>query len=263
MGSRGRWRATAGTETAPIDDVEWTRLCTGASLLRGYTTSELARLRKLTARFLASKSIEGAGGLELDDMTRISIAAQACVPVLNLGLDWYRGWYSIIVYPHGFLARHEYVDDMGVVHEVEQPLSGEAWERGPVILSWDEARDNTRGTVQGNLVIHEFAHKLDLLNGVANGMPPLHREMSRKRWTAVFSAAFADFQRRVDNGEDLSLDEYGAEDPGEFFAVMTEAFFTSPADLIANYPRLYAELKTFYRQDPVSLDLEAADRDNG
>jgi hypothetical protein len=219
-------------------------------LAAGYSPEELERLRGLATRFLYEKSIEGARGLTLEPGMRAMLAVQASVPVLNLGLGWYRGWVSVVVYPDEFLARHEYVDEAGVVHQVERELSGESWPEGPVILSWSDIVAGAEGGEWGNVVLHELAHKLDLLNGEANGMPPLHREMPIRPWTEAFTRAYTDFCDRVDRGALVPLDEYAAEDPGEFFAVLSEAFFLHPHDLRDTYPEVYEQLARFYRQDP-------------
>ena len=239
---------------------EWEAVAARLPLLAGYCTDDLDRLRSLAGRFVQDKAIHGAGGLELDDAMRRLIAVQACVPILNLGLDWYRGWVSVIVYPDEFVAHHEWVDDDGVVHEAERELSGESWPAGPVILSWSDALVGAEGEEWGNVVVHEMAHKLDLLNGEANGMPPLHQGMPRAGWTGAFSRAYRDFCRRVDRGEPVAFDEYAADDPGEFFAVMSEAFFLHPHDVRDIYPEVYLQMSTFYRQDPAArLETPASD----
>jgi hypothetical protein len=228
-------------------------------LLARYPEADLERLRRLTGRFLYAKAIHGAGGLELDPGMRRLIAVQACVPILGLGLDWYRGWVSVIVYPDEFVARHEWVDEAGVVHEADRELSGESWPEGPAVLAWSDVVAGAEGEEWGNVVVHEMAHKLDLLNGEANGMPPLHPEMSRPGWTRAFSEAYADFCRRVAREQRVAFDDYGADDPGEFFAVLSEAFFLHPHDVRETYPEVYAQLLAFYRQDPAAR-LEHGER---
>jgi Mlc titration factor MtfA (ptsG expression regulator) len=239
-------------------EVAWQWLCHASPLVRTLEREARARLLTLSLRFLRSKTLTGAGGLELTDRMRLIVAAQACLPILELELSWYDGWHEVVVYPGAFVARHEYADEAGVVHDVVRPLVGEAWHNGPVVISWDDAEDAARGQLWGNPVIHEFAHKLDLLNGVANGMPPLHAEMDRRAWTRVFQRAFKDLRRRVDNDLPTALDDYGAEDPGEFFAVASEAFFAEPLDLADAYPHVYQQLRTLYRQNPIGDWDEAA-----
>ena len=242
------WQGSRGGEA--FEDGEWDSLAGRLPLLEGWSAEDLARLRALAGDFLRRKVIQGAGGLEVDDTMRRLVAVQACVPVLHLGLDGYSGWVSVIVYPDEFVARQEWVDEDGVAHEAERELSGEAWPEGPAILSWTDVELGADGEDWGNVVVHEMAHKLDLLNGEANGMPPLHPGMSRSAWTAAFSSAFKDFSERVERGEEVLIDDYAADDPGEFFAVMSEAFFLHPRDVQETYPEVYGQLVAFYRQDP-------------
>jgi Mlc titration factor MtfA (ptsG expression regulator) len=190
---------------------------------------------------------------------RVCIAAQACMLILNLDLDWYRGWHEVIVYPDEFVADYEYVDEAGVAHHVREPMSGESWLAGPVILSWaDAGRPDAGGGY--NVVIHEFAHKLDMLNGDANGFPPLHSDMSRAEWSKTFSAAYDAFCLHVERHRQTAIDPYGAENPGEFFAVLSEAFFEIPLAVRDDFPGVYGQLAAFYRQDPAArLDRAAGD----
>jgi segregation and condensation protein B len=162
-----------------------------------------------------------------------------------------RGWVEVIVYPDEFVPRMEFVDDDGVVHREQAPRAGEAWLQGPVILSWADVapRDEGDGV---NVVIHEFAHKLDMLNGDANGFPPLHAGMNRREWAAAFAQAYEDFTRRVGADEETLIDPYAVESPAEFFAVMSEAFFELPRVVAAEYTTLYAQLRLFYKQDPLA-----------
>lgn len=219
-------------------------------LLAGLESGQAARLIDLALRFLRNKRLEPVGGLVMTDRMRLILALQACLPILELGLDWYRGWFAVILYPDAFVPRHEYVDPDGLVWVDDAVKSGEAWERGPIILSWADVEAG--GDLDGyNVVVHELAHKLDLCDGCANGRPPLHAGMSGSAWSRVFSAAFADLVRRVEAGTDTRLDPYAAESPGEFFAVVSEAFFETPTLLNDQYPGVYAQLRAFYRQDPL------------
>jgi Mlc titration factor MtfA (ptsG expression regulator) len=178
---------------------------------------------------------------------RVSIAAQACLPILELGLDWYAGFTGIVVYPGDFRVRRAETDEHGVVHEWDDDLAGEAMPGGPVVLSWDA----TANDPQINVVIHEFAHKLDMLNGAADGLPPLHPGMDRAAWSAAFAEAYEGFCDALERGKDTWLDPYAAEHPSEFFAVISEAFFKQPAETRRRYPAVYDQLKLFYRQDPL------------
>ena len=211
---------------------------------------EQARLQDLVVLFLHEKSIQGAGGMVITDDVRLAIAAQACLLILNLDLDYYRDWVEIIVYPGEFVVDHEYTDEAGIVHRVRMPLSGEAWEQGPVVLSWQDAA-TADGGFGYNVVMHEFAHKMDMLNGAPDGFPPLHSWMSQQDWTRAFSTAYADLQQRLNRGEETLIDPYAAEDPAEFFAVLSEMFFVASAAVHDLYPAIYAQLAAFYRQDPV------------
>jgi Mlc titration factor MtfA (ptsG expression regulator) len=216
---------------------------------RSLSVPELERLRELVTLFLHEKGIHGAGGMVVREDVRIAIAIQACILILNLGLDYYRGWIEVIVYPDEFVAEREFVDEAGVTHTIEEPMTGESWERGPVILSWADANEGGRAGGY-NVVIHEFAHKLDMLNGEPNGFPPLHADMSRAAWSGVFTRAYEDFCAKVDSDSLLEIDDYAAESPAEFFAVMSEVFFESPESLTSLYPDVYTQLACFYRQDP-------------
>lgn len=243
------WRRRRLLQHTAIPEDDWQAAVSGLPVLHGLSESELERLRELATLFLGEKQMVAAGGFVLDDETRIKIAAQACLPVLNLGPDYYAGWVSVIVYPGEFLPEHEFMDEAGVVHVVRDATMGESWEQGPVVLS---GADAVHGGGHGgtNVVIHEFAHKLDMLNGTMNGFPPLHREMSAEQWAQAFGAAYADFCARADRDVDMALDPYGAESPAEFFAVTSEAFFETPRILQREYPDIYRQLAAFYRQDP-------------
>ena len=207
-------------------------------------SDELARLQELTILFLHDKGIHGTAGMTIRDEVRVAIAVQACILILELGPDYYRGWVEVIVYPDEFVAEYDYVDEAGVSHRVEEPMSGESWQRGPVIISWADAQECGQGSAY-NVVIHEFAHKLDMLNGDANGFPPLHAHMSRSRWADAFTAAYEDFCRKVDSPVELEIDEYAATSPAEFFAVMSEVFFEDPITAQRVYPDVYAQLAQF------------------
>lgn len=251
MGWFRDWRRARILRQAPVDDGRWRRTAARYPFTASLTAAERERLRELVTLFLHEKGIHGAGGMIVDDDMRLAIAVQACILILNLGLDYYRGWVEVIVYPDEFVAEHEFVDEAGVAHQVESVMTGESWEGGPVILSWADATEGGRGAVY-NVVIHEFAHKLDMLNGEPNGFPPLHADMSRAVWAQAFTAAYEDLCRKVDDDVPLDVDEYAAESPEEFFAVMSEVFFESPFLLQSMYPAVYTQLVQFYRQDPAA-----------
>jgi len=231
-----------------IDVAQWARVEAGLPFLDHLSQEERAHLRAMALEFIAQKEWHGAQGLALTADIQLSIALQACLPVLKLGLDSYQGWVGVIVYPGDFVIPRRQMSEDGVVHEFDDEVAGEAWENGPVLLSWFDHPEDADGM---NVVIHEFAHKLDMLNGPPDGMPPLHEGMRRQAWRDAFEPAYADFCARVDAGEDTWIDPYAAEHPAEFFAVTSEVFFEAPDLLHAEYPAVYAQLKQFYRQDPL------------
>lgn len=234
---------------------DWDWVWESLPLLDGLDEDQCTRLADLALLFLRDKRLEPVQGLELTDRMGLLIAVQACLPILELGLDWYRGWYAVIVYPAQFVPAREYVDEDGLVQSDDRVKSGEAWDQGPIILSWDDVESG--GERDGyNVVIHELAHKLDMRDGAANGRPPLHGDMSGDAWTRIMTAAYEDLARRADAGEDTPIDPYATESPAEFFAVVSEAFFEVPDLLVQEYPEVYAQLRAFYRQDPMArLDL--------
>jgi Mlc titration factor MtfA (ptsG expression regulator) len=198
-----------------IDEALWDQVEDGLPFIHHLMPEERSHLRQIARQFIAEKQWSGAQGLHLTPHIQLTIALQACLLILNLGLDWYSGWVGIVVYPGDFLIPRRMIDEDGVIHEFDDEVLGEAWYGGPVLVSWFDHPQDAAGI---NVVIHEFAHKLDMKTGDADGLPPLHAGMSRQRWIEVMSGAFDDFQRRVDGGEDTPLDPYGAELPAEFFA---------------------------------------------
>lgn len=246
-------RPAAEQIAAPL----WESVEAAQPWLARLSPEDRAGLRALALAFLDDKSFSGAHGYEPDNTARLSIALQACLPVLRLGLTAYSGWRGIVVYPDEFIIPRRIVDEDGVLHEYEEDALGEAWDGGPVVLAWSASEERPDGI---NVVIHEFAHKLDMLAGEADGMPPLHANMSRDDWRDTLDAAFDDFSARVDMGEETGLDPYAAEHPAEFFAVCSEAFFTQPEILLASYPDFYQQLALFYRFELLN---PAATRDAG
>jgi len=221
-------------------------------MLARLTPDEARRVHALASAFLDSKSLEGAGGLRIDAAMAASIAAQACVPLIGLDLDWYEGWRSVIVYPGDFVTPHAYTDEAGVVHEGTRELAGESWLQGPIVLSWDGVESTGSGAEWGNLVIHECAHKLDMLTGSANGMPPVEDARLRRHWTRVMSDAFAMIGREAPDLDPDDILVHAAEDPAEFFAVASEWFLSEPESLRDELPDVFALLAGFYRRDPCS-----------
>jgi len=257
---------TAARQRA-IPTALWEKTLAALPVFRHLDQNARDRLKALSEAFLAEKKFYGARGLELTDAMLACIAAQATLPILELGLSAYRGWVGIVLYPDEFVIPKRDLDDAGVMHAYDEVAAGEAWEDGPVLLSWSDVKNAEAGY---NVVLHEFAHKLDLLNGEADGVPRLHSGISEAEWRQVLETAFTDFCQRVEMVEkaveshptpdtveqalcSLPLDDYAAEDLSEFFAVASESFFTDPQRLQAAYPALYQLLTRFYRQDPLRL----------
>ena len=244
-----RWLGRAGQAGPEIDEALWRRVETGLPFLAYLEPHNRARLRALARRFLACKQFHGAHGLDVTDEMMLAIALQACLPVLRIGLEAYRGWVGIVVYPGGIVIPRREVDEAGVVHEFDDEVLGEAWQDGPVLLSWSGGAPH-EGPV--NVVIHEFAHKLDMENGGADGFPPLPPGLSREDWARDFSRAYEAMCRSLDAGLPTALDPYAAEHPAEFFAVAAEAFFETPNDLKRAHPAVYAQLSRLFGTDPAA-----------
>ncbi len=242
-----KWRNRGILRRHSIPDDLWFSVISKERCVRHLADTDLERLRNLASLFLYEKAIEPAQGFDVTAAMKTRIGCLAALPVLNLGLDYYHPWYSVIVYAEAFVSRDYYQDDAGVVHSQPEARAGEAWARGPVILSWE---DVVAGHDGYNVVIHEMAHKLDLLDGVANGYPPIHADMHRHEWTDAFSEAYEDLAGLVDAGHRTVIDDYAATSPAEFFAVSSEAFFTEPGVLRRAYPRVYEQLALYYRQRP-------------
>ena len=248
-----------------IPDALWAQTLANLPFLTWLGEADRERLREMSSLFLAQKQFSTAHDLELTDEICVAVAAQAALPVLNLGLDLYRGWVGVVVYPGEFVIRKTVEDEDGVVHEVVQDASGEAWEGGPVLLSWEDVQMGT-GDGAYNVVIHEFAHKIDMLAGEADGRPPLfkrlHSDLTPREWEDIFDNAYDRFCRRVDSISDRRwqqfadtslIDPYAADHPSEFFAVCSEALFVTPQAFEAEYPELYRLLARYYRQDPAGV----------
>jgi hypothetical protein len=263
----GWFRSRPSARPRPIEAALWDEATSGWLFMRGLPGEANQRLKAISERFLATKQFSGTHGLEVDTRMQVEIAAQACILVLELGVEWYEGWSEVIVYPSQFAPEREVVDEAGVVHLTQDPMAGEAWLGGPVVLSYEDvalAGDEAQRVAGYNVVIHEFAHKLDMRNGDPNGCPPLHAGMDAGLWKGAFASAYRDFCARVDAAErlpearaqaaldSLPLDPYAAESAGEFFAVGSEAFFETPELLQPAYPAVYEQLRLFYRQDPLA-----------
>jgi len=261
-----RWRRTRLLRRHAIPEALWQEALAVLPFLAAWPPSELEALRATATLFLRDKSIVGARGFVVTPFQRVVVAVQACIPVLKLGLQWYSDFKTVVLYSDEFISRSEWEGEDGVVHFDDAPTAGEAMPGGPVVLSWPDAldfsgeREGEEGEEEvaflappaGNIpqvsvVIHEFAHKLDMRNGEANGCPPLPRELSAKRWQRAMQQAYEDFCFRTARGEDMGMDTYAAEDASEFFAVLSEIFFIAPKRLRETYPEVYECFRLFYR----------------
>jgi len=238
-----------------IADHLWLETLKSLPFLARWSAEDLAELRRLASLFLDEKEFSGAGGLTVTDAMALRIAVQACLPVLRIGLAPYRGFVGIVVHPDEVVAAREVVDDDGIVHEYDEVLSGEAMGGGPLMLSWTDVQDTGESADWAyNVVIHEFAHVIDMADGEADGVPPLPSADERQRWQAVLEAEYTSFCGWVDDGLDTVLDPYGATEIGEFFAVAVEAFFVASVEMRQEHPQLYVLFAAYFRQDPAASD---------
>lgn len=209
------------------------------------------QLQYLIKQFLYQKDFYGCAGLEITDEIRLTIAGQACLLLLNRGPRVYPDLHSILVYPSAFIASSTEMAPGGVVTYRRHSLLGESWGDGRVVLSWDDVQQGAHDFTDGhNVVLHEFAHQLDEESGRTNGAPILASRLNYPGWTAVLSREFANLRSDVLHNKPTVLDEYGATNPAEFFAVATETFFEMPAQMAEHHPELFQELKNYYRVDP-------------
>jgi Mlc titration factor MtfA (ptsG expression regulator) len=247
-------------ERSPIDEELWAWAVKEHRIFRPFPTEDLGRLRELATIFLAEKIFRPVGGAVLDEELKTSIAAQACLPLLGLDIDWYSDWSTIIVTPREYDVRKREVDEAGVVHEYDDEFAGESFDLGPVALSRVDIEASGWGDGY-NVVIHEMAHKLDGRDGAFDGCPPLHRDMDQAAWKRAFTAAFEDLRARIERPAPRNsharrrrrgprIDEYAAESPDEFFAVACEYFFEKPQLLVSEYPDVYSQLALFFKRDP-------------
>jgi len=247
-----------------IPDALWQQTLADYPFLARLEGTELLQLRELTAGFIEQKEFHGAQGLAITDAMAVAIAAQACLPILHLGtraqaLAWYDDFVGIVVHAGEVVAQREMMDELGVVHRYREHLVGEAMESGPVMLSWQDVA--AASSEQGyNVVIHEFVHKLDLRDGLADGCPPLpagfmgaaHARQARQDWLAALQSAYDDFREQVIRCERFGgtptwLDPYGAESVDEFFAVACEAYFVNRERFASEFKPLIALFDAFFR----------------
>jgi Mlc titration factor MtfA (ptsG expression regulator) len=230
----------------------WMAVTEEMPLLKGMSSVEKAHLRELSTLFLHQKRIIGVN-IQVTEEMRVIVAAQACLPILALGIALLSGWTDIIIYPGAFHVSRDEMDEYGIVHHNERVLSGEAWSRGPIILSWDDVERDLQGVHHGhNVIIHEIAHKLDMLNGRSNGMPPLHFSMHTTEWTAALREAYEQLHQRLEHHHRVCVNPYAATSPAEFFAVFSEYFFCAPDIPHTHFANVYEQLRLYYRQEPLS-----------
>ena len=241
----------------PIDFELWEKVLQENAVFKGLSSVDKAHLRELTTLLLHHKKFTGVQGLVLTVEMAVSVAALACLPILKLGLVYYDGWTEIIIYPGIFRVKREQINSDGLIVQQERMLSGEAWLRGPVILAWEEIKADLLNPQAGHsVVIHELSHKLDMLNGSANGMPPLHMNMERQDWTRALSHAFESLTRDLSHHRRSHINAYASTSPAEFFAVVSEYFFIAPDKLQHHYPTVYEQLALFYHQNPAKRFAE-------
>jgi len=243
------WLQRLGSSPPEISDDLWATARQRVRLLDGLDDSALQRLRARTAQFLATRNLVGVQGLELDDAQRVIIATLAALPLVNLPFEWLGHWHEVVVYPGEFRVRRTHHDsDTDVVTEWDDELAGEAWEAGPIILSWTDIERDLHEPFEGfNVVIHEIAHKIDMAGGASDGMPPLRDGEARRRWREVMQSAFDELNRMLDEDLETPIDAYAAEAPDEFFATVSEYWFSAPDVLEAALPAVHAEFSRFYR----------------
>jgi len=253
---RRRRLARRADELMP-DSREFNAVCNASPCLARLDDDERARLRRLAAQILASKDFQGAGGLQPLWEHCLPVAIHAALPVLNTSLEAYRQFRTFILYEDEFETEFEEYDDAGVVHRGRDLRAGEAWHRGPVVLSLADVAQSGRG-LGYHVVVHELAHQIDQLTGNADGCPPLPPEIDFEDWVSSFTAAYRALERQLATGVQPEIDPYGAESPAEFFAVASEFFFDLPEQLFDAQPEIYRLLARLYRQEP----LTRAGRDN-
>lgn len=251
-------RRRRALERSPLPEELWDRVFREHRIFRDLSPGDAARLRELSTVFLAEKEFRPLPGAVLDERTRVSIAAQACLPLLGLDIDWFSDWTTILVTPREYEVTRRDMDEAGVVTEYDDELAGEVLHLGPVVLSLEDVEDSGRGDGY-NVVIHEMAHKLDGRDGSFDGRPPLHRDMDCGAWRRAFTEAYEDLRAKVARAPGRRsrrrgprIDPYAAESPDEFFAVACEYFFEKPALLLSEYPEVYAQLVRFFRRDPAA-----------
>lgn len=241
------WPFSRRKATLPLfDEALWRQAAAGLPWLRRLDADRGQRLRLLSAEFVRDKAITPLQGLRLNEVQRLRLAMLCCMPLLEFGREGLHGWSQLLVYPQAFRVHRSHMDAQGLLHEWDDELIGEAWERGPVILSWADVRADIAAPGDGFCVAaHEIAHKLDALDGAMDGTPPLPRDWQRQ-WASDFQRAYEGLCETVDAGGESTIDPYAAESPEEFFAVCTEHHFSDFATLREAMPDVAAHLQRFY-----------------
>jgi Mlc titration factor MtfA (ptsG expression regulator) len=246
-----RSREARALQRRAIPDDLWRDGLAALPFVAARPLDQQERLRRMASLFLDRKEFSGARGFVVTDRIALAVALQACLPVLELGIDQYDAFVGIVMHPDLVVASREVTDEHGIVHAYDEELAGEAMEGGPLMLSWaDVLPDEPSAPGAYNVVIHEFAHVLDMRDGLADGVPLLASAADRRAWVDVLMPEYDAFCERVVCGHDTVLDPYAAEGPDEFFAVASEAFFVTPRALKEEQPALYRLLSSYYRQDP-------------
>ncbi|MEO6169769.1 MAG: M90 family metallopeptidase [Lysobacter sp.] len=241
-----RWRRPP----APIDPALWRSVRNAVPWVGALDPARDDRLQQLTTRFLHGKTITPVAGLELDPRQRAMLAALCCLPLLEFGEQGLHGWTQLIVYPDAFRVERSHMDAAGVLHQGHEELIGEAWDAGPVVLSWADVLTDCADPRAGFCVAaHEIAHKLDVLDGALDGTPPLPRAWQRE-WARDFQAAYDALVEIIEAGGETAIDPYAAEAPEEFFAVTTEYHFSDPATLRGAMPQVADHLTRLYGRSP-------------
>jgi hypothetical protein len=236
----------------PFPDAWRAALAANAPLIARLPDALREELSGLTQVFVGEKNFEGCGGLEMTDEVRVTIAAQACLLLAGRETDVFPKVDSVLVYPDTFVTNTVEHHDEFLVSEYEEEMEGEAWPTGAVVLAWRDVMVAAQRPSQGyNVVLHEFAHQIDLEHGEADGLPKLPPHIAADEWSGVMERAYAKHCADVDRRRRTPLDEYGAEDPAEFFAVASETFFETPVPLRQRHPELFELLKRFYGFDLV------------
>lgn len=259
-------RRTLRQEKIPLP--LWHQTIHSMPIMHRYSTSERVRLRVLASTVLSRKTFSGVQGLRLTDEMRVTLATQTAIlifgfehPETNPTLDWLRNWYEIIVYPAPFYnGRPTQFNAQGSRISSAELESGETQYQGAVIINWQDDQPHPLHAQANQVLMHELAHKLDMLNGSANGQPPLHANMSPAAWYDAFESAYKQLNQQIHSGHKTHFNPYAATHPAEFFAVCTEYFFEAPHQLKKRFPNVYQQLVLFYRQDPDSQNPQAPSR---